>query len=184
MKHPRQNITLKIYSVSDDTANRLMTALGKLLHSRRFIRKAERWKLFRSTPPLFTTNDFLMHIRMATGQDYPRVGHQMTIAERRQFQAGYLRTLNDPAFAGMLDDAEILWRFRTLGLYKFPRTGRIDSSKPNEANKPKSLFIGVDFARSDEVTTAIRKVIRDDIMHQPRVRTNAIAGQNNTRGLR
>jgi hypothetical protein len=70
--HPRQNVTLKIYSVSDDTASRLMTALGKLLHSRRFIGKAERWKMFRSTPPL-------------------GVGHQMTIAERRVFQAKFLR---------------------------------------------------------------------------------------------
>ncbi len=165
--HPRQNITLKIYSVSDDTANLLMTALGKLLHSPRFIRKAERWKLFRSTPPAGEfTRKFIAHIRAATGKDYPRAGHQMTIAERRDFQK--LGALCGDSYPS---------------LYIGARAGRFDSSKPNEANKPKALFIGVDFARSDEVSKAIRKVVRNDIERQPRVRTNAIAGQN-TRGLR
>lgn len=153
--HPRQNVTLKIYSVSDDTASRLMTAMGKLLHSRRFIGKAERWKMFRSTPPL-------------------SVGHQMAFAERQRYQAAYLRTLNDPAFAGMLDDAGILWRFRVLGVHKYPLrgaiTGRFDSSKPNEANKPKSF--------DEKFQQHIREATGKDYP-----RTNAIAGQN-TRGLR
>lgn len=149
--HPRQNITLKIYSVSDDTASRLMTALGKLLHSPRFTRKAERWKLFRSTPPL-------------------SIGHQMTYAERTRFQAAYRRTLSDPAFAGMLDDAGILWRFRTLGFYKYPVAGRTDSSKPNEANKPKSF---------DE---KFQQHIRAATGHAAVALHRAFAGQN-TRGL-
>lgn len=103
-QHPRQNITLKIYSVSDDTANRLMTALGKLLHSRPFTRKAERWKLFRSTPPknvffglditCFDPTAFNDFIRERTGEDYPRasVGHQMAIAGTSRKWAGCAAT--------------------------------------------------------------------------------------------
>jgi hypothetical protein len=157
--HPRQNVTLKIYSVSDDTASRLMTALGKLLHSRRFIGKAERWKMFRSTPP-------------------KSVGHQMTYADRVRFQEAYQASLEGRATAEHKAVLGQLTNFHAPGPFPYVLCGI--ATKDARAFKD---FIRERTGEDYPLADAIRKVVRDDINRTAPVRTNAIAGQN-TRGLR